>query len=49
MGLGKQAEGSLLLVVMVVVGVVDYAQIHGEDGCGGGGHLCGQRCRGHVN
>ncbi len=45
-GLGNQAEGELLVVV---VGVVHYAQVHGKDGCGGGGHLHGQCCRAHVH
>lgn len=49
MGLGNQAEGGLLVVVMVVVGVVHYTQVHGEDGCGGGRHLHGQCCRAHVH
>lgn len=45
MGLGNQAEGGLLVVVVVV----HYAQVHGKDGCGGGGHLHGQCCRAHVH
>lgn len=48
MRLGDQAEGGLLVVV-VVVGVVHDAQVHGKDGCGGGGHLHGQRCRAHIH
>lgn len=45
MGLRKQAEGGLLLVVVVVV----YTQVHGEDGCRCGGHLQGQCCCAHVH
>lgn len=45
MGLGNQAEGGLLLVVVVVV----YTQVHGEDGCSCGGHLHGQCCCAHVH
>lgn len=45
MGLGNQAEGGLLLVVVVVV----YTQVHGEDGCSCRGHLHGQCCCAHVH
>lgn len=45
MGLRNQAEGGLLLVVVVVV----YTQVHGEDGCSCRGHLHGQRCCAHVH
>lgn len=48
MGLRNQAEGGLLVVV-VVVGMVYYTQVHGKNGCGGGGHLHGQCCRAHVH
>lgn len=41
-GWRNQAKGGLLLVV---VSVVHYAQIHGKDGCGGGGQ---RRCA-HVH
>lgn len=45
MGLGNQAKGGLLVVVVVV----NYAQVHGKDGSGCGGHLHGQCCRAHVH
>lgn len=54
MGLGAHAEGGLLVGVVVMMGVVMVvvvhdAQVHWQDGCGGGGHLHGQRCRAHVH
>lgn len=46
--MGDQSEGGLLVVVVVMV---HYAQVHGKDGCGCGcgWHLHGQCCRAHVH
>lgn len=45
--LGKQAKGGLLLVM--VVSMVHYTQVHGKDGCVGRRHLRGQCWRAHVH
>lgn len=45
--LGNQAKGGLLLVK--VVGMIHYTQVHGKDGCVGRRHLQGQCCCADVH